>query len=377
VRAVNEEAEKEKAEKEKRTKLAERAYLQSASKDRAEIERQVLCGKKTPDQAEEWLTKRNAVGNRRLNLPSFASKHDLARFDPMKQAYWTLAMTAAWIIWRTPDAVLRYSSDYLFECKEWRPRREILAGKRIPAGGRIREGWEHRRCKLVSLHDVVHEASESDPAKMDLGPIEAANDLWAKFTSGKVEATGIQSNLVSSDRRRIVITRHEWTDLSWQHLHDGGHGSVANHGDSGPRYDDVRVPREHVCEIWKAAAVTSAPLPQHPIDAEESVETQESFSPHPNDETSHTTPTIETTKPVEMRTEPGPTDRETQATRTNLSRLQARVREIVNTLWPEGNLPARVADRDNSIRAEFASCGETSPSSRTIRRALKEDNSGQ
>ena len=77
---MNEEAEKEKAEKEKRTKLAERAYLQRASNDRAEIERQVLCGKKTPKQAEEWLTKRNAVGNKRLNLPSFESKHEIAHF---------------------------------------------------------------------------------------------------------------------------------------------------------------------------------------------------------------------------------------------------------------------------------------------------------
>jgi hypothetical protein len=30
---------------------------------------------------------------------------DPEKFDPSAEAWWTLAMTAAWIIWRTPDAV--------------------------------------------------------------------------------------------------------------------------------------------------------------------------------------------------------------------------------------------------------------------------------
>jgi len=50
--AEKEKEEKEKEEKEKRTKRAERAYLQRASKGRADIERQVLCGKKTPNLTE-------------------------------------------------------------------------------------------------------------------------------------------------------------------------------------------------------------------------------------------------------------------------------------------------------------------------------------
>ena len=59
-----------------------------------------------------------------------------------------------------------------------------------------------------------------------------------------------------------MITRHEWIDLSWQHLHEGGPNSVANHGDSGSRYDEVRVPREHVCKIWKEVVLSAPEKPR-------------------------------------------------------------------------------------------------------------------
>ena len=62
----------EEAEKAERAYL-QQAYLQRASRDRAEIVRQVLHGKKTPEEAEEWLAKRNAVGSRMLHLPPFRS----------------------------------------------------------------------------------------------------------------------------------------------------------------------------------------------------------------------------------------------------------------------------------------------------------------
>ena len=355
-------------------------YVKRARWMRASIERDVLRGKKTPDEAEQWLAEKNAVADIKLRLPPFASYPDLVRFDPMAEKDWTLAMAAAWIIWRTPEAVREHWNDYRFECKEWRRREENLADKqmgkwRFREGG-MQRGWEIRKRKLVSLHDVVHEASESDPADLKISAREAVDDLWDRLEDGKPEATGIPSKLVSPDARRIVITRHEWVDLSWEHLHDGTPDSVANSGDSGSRYDEVRVPREQVCEIWKAATVTSAPLPQHAIDAEESVETQELVSPLPSDEKSGTTSTIETTKPIEG-TEPELTDRETQSVRAYLPPIQAKVRERAKTLWPEGNYPARITDRDNSIIDVFKKSGETPPSAKTIQRALKEDNSGQ
>ena len=61
---------------------------------------------------------------------------------------------------------------------------------------------------------------------------------WNKLQGGNPEATGIPSNLVSSEATRIVIARHEWIDLSKQNLHGGTPDFVANRGDSGSRYDE-------------------------------------------------------------------------------------------------------------------------------------------
>jgi hypothetical protein len=57
----------------------------------------------------------------------FVSKPDPARFDPTGEADWTLAMIAAWIIWRTPESVRDHWDAYLFECTEWRSFEQALA----------------------------------------------------------------------------------------------------------------------------------------------------------------------------------------------------------------------------------------------------------
>ena len=128
-------------------------YVKRAWWMRALIERDVLRGKKTPDEAEQWLAEKNAVADIKLRLPPFAATPDLVRFDPMAEKDWTLAMAAAWIIWRTPEAVREHWNDYRFECKEWRRREENLADKqmgkwRFRKGG-MQKGWELGKRALV------------------------------------------------------------------------------------------------------------------------------------------------------------------------------------------------------------------------------------
>jgi hypothetical protein len=228
----------------------EKAYAKRAWKERAVIEWRVLRGKTTPSEAEEWLTKKNVVENENLRLPPFQSNPDPARSDPMVQADWSLAMAAAWIIWRTPIAVREHWNDYLFQCKEWRRRKGNFAD------GRRWEGWELRQRKLVSLLDVIHEASEVDPAKMELNAIEAVDALWSKLTYGDVEATGIPSSPPGFDR--LVIPRHAWIDLSKGHFHGGSPDSVAKINSDEPCYDEVRVLRAQICGFWEPRSVTSS-----------------------------------------------------------------------------------------------------------------------
>ena len=53
------------------------------------------------------------------------------------------------------------------------------------------------------------------------------------------------------------------------------------------------------------------------------------------------------------------------------TRMQGSIREVCARLWPTGNFPARVQDRDKAIIMDFKDRTETPPSSKTIQRALK------
>lgn len=315
---------------------AEKAYGKCAWRERAVIEWQVLRGKKTPSEAEEWLTKKNVVENEKLRLPPFKSNPDPARFDPMIRADWTLAMAAAWIIWRTPSTVREQWNDYIFQCKEWRRRKGNLAD------GRTWEGWELRNRNLVSLHDVIHEASEFDPAKMKLSATKALDALWDYLTRGKVEATAIPSHLPGLER--MVVPRHAWIDLSKGHFHDGPPDSVAKINCDRPCYDEVRVLRDQICGLLAPPCATSI--------EEQDATAWRSMGPES-------------------------TDGETKLTRTDVPPIQTKVREIAKTLWPDRNYPARIADRDNSILDAFKQCGQSPPITKTIQRALKDEISGQ
>ena len=63
-----------------------------------------------------------------------------------------------------------------------------------------------------------------------------------------------------------------------------------------------------------------------------------------------------------------------------LPKVQAKILQIADELWPDGNIPIRVKDRDRAITAACPN-GETAPHEKTIQRAFKvrteQDNSGQ
>src|SRR5271168_3626969 len=71
----------------------------------------VFRGEITPKQAEAEALQ--------LGIAPLARTPEADAFDPMKEPWWTLPMTAAWVIWRTPAAVRRVWQVYRSEVREW------------------------------------------------------------------------------------------------------------------------------------------------------------------------------------------------------------------------------------------------------------------
>jgi hypothetical protein len=224
---------------------------------RDEIVARLRIGEITPEEAEAWA--------RENNQPPFLSKPDAALFDPIREPYWTLAMAAAWIIWRTPNAVREHWDAYLVECKEWRFSEQIFPD------GRREAGWDARRRNPVGLSDIFLKAAKSIPDDSKMRAMAEINSLWEKLKSGQIEATGVPHHAGGRDGipiirryearsapKRIAIARWEWNDLSAIDFHVGPPDSVATATDDEAQYYEVRVWRDDVIKIWREERVESS-----------------------------------------------------------------------------------------------------------------------
>jgi hypothetical protein len=219
--------------------MAEIAWTNYVPSKRDDVVMMVRRGEKNPEEAEAWAKENNQ--------PPFASSPDITRFDPMRETDWTFAMAAAWIIWRTPDAVRKHWDAYLYECREWRCRESRFSD------GRHEVGWEVQKCPMVSLRDVVRKAAKVDSDDSRLNAREGIDDFWRELKSGAIEATGIpfvRRDYSRSTPNRIVIPRIEWNDLSQFYFHEGEKDSIANVDDCEPRYNKVRVSSKPVITRW-------------------------------------------------------------------------------------------------------------------------------
>jgi hypothetical protein len=153
-------------------------------------------------------------------------------------------MAAAWMIWRTPEAVRNHWDE--FRClPKWRRRKGNLDQEH----GAI--GWEVRRLEPVSLHDVLHEAAKNDPSNPLLRYQAEIDRLWSELGSGKIDAKGIpyvRPRVAGAEP--IVIPNTEWAYLSKVDFHRGDKGSIGNFVDAEPLYERVRICSADVIELW-------------------------------------------------------------------------------------------------------------------------------
>jgi hypothetical protein len=199
----------------------------------------------TPNEAEDKA--------RALGLEPLTPALDTARFDPMRETHWTLAMVVSWIAWadleRVRDCLPRWRQQH--QSWFWR---ECIEGD--GAGGvRERRGWLLEQTHkgeapllFLSICEAV-EASEGAPsnAAQRFALNEANRLLWEKLAAGELKATTI------FQAAPHVIPSHEWAFLrSGEHRY---RDALYLDPDSwnGPRYvSDVLLPRDDVLRLWPA-----------------------------------------------------------------------------------------------------------------------------
>jgi hypothetical protein len=131
---------------------------------RDELAEAVQYGRISPPEAEEKL--------KLLGLPPLAPQPNPADYDPMREVWWTLPRTVAWIAWRTSadvrdawDNFRREESVWLFE--KWR----------VGFDGPVQQGW-HLRPKtpaslsVLGLAETWRRQAETDRRRLGALSVE-------------------------------------------------------------------------------------------------------------------------------------------------------------------------------------------------------------
>src|SRR5580658_6264529 len=153
-------------------------------REREDIVARVYKGEITTEEAEEW-----AKSEKRF---PFASKPDPTLYDPRSEPEWTLAMVAAWIVWRTPEAVREHWDAYLDQCTEWKTVRTGLTDERVQKSTILAK---HDRATLQTI--LSEAARDRDPSRPwalgpdDSRPWDYIDELWKTLRAGDIVATGI------------------------------------------------------------------------------------------------------------------------------------------------------------------------------------------
>ena len=190
---------------------------------------------------------------KRLGFGPLASEPDPNDYDPMREPFWTLPMAAAWIAYRTPDAVRNWWGEYRQKFSVWRFR-----DWRVGPDGPVHQGHfleERPNATLVRLHMVDAKRDQADPMSV----AEAINAFWLATQSGSLEVTGIDEDT----GRRVPIPAQEWHDLTW--FEEKGRDVICakpRPGLNTARYGDLIVSAEAVLGRWPAILSPGLTLPE-------------------------------------------------------------------------------------------------------------------
>jgi hypothetical protein len=156
----------------------------------------VQHGRKTPTEAEEEAA-RHCVG-------PLASAPDPIEFDPMKEAWWSLPMTIAWILWRSKDQVREHWDKYRLECWDWH-----FGRWQVGVHGNVQEGWFLKQRPPASMEQMMiaetYEAICGGPPRLARSAGQAKESLWRALAQGVISASGVDTQ----SRRRLTASPDE------------------------------------------------------------------------------------------------------------------------------------------------------------------------
>lgn len=211
---------------------------------RDELIARVIAGTMSPAEAE--------VEAARLGLRPIEYRPNPNDFDPMQERFWTLPMAAAWIAYRTVDAVRENWDRYRLECVHW-----VYSDQRRGPGLSGFDLFHFTRANLWRLK-MAEQLDEASKLVTDYSmPVpDAINALWQALCGSCFEASGID---LTTGKREIldalrlqdlVFGEDEHRDVLRQRAHVG----------VGPvRYKDITVPMGGVRGLW---GVWPPPAPQ-------------------------------------------------------------------------------------------------------------------
>ena len=178
-------------------------YGQAPMEMRLEIQHLVRWGRITPQDAEDWL--REWPHERRED--PFRFEPDPAKFDPLRETYWTLGMAAAWVLWRTRDAVREEWDDFVSERTDWVKINERDAFAAAPNAYVEARGYELRASAPKGAWGVLSFA-RVNPGDLALSVADSEHELVGALQRGDLIA------IHGRDQHAAEIPALKWAGLS-------------------------------------------------------------------------------------------------------------------------------------------------------------------
>lgn len=191
----------------------------------------------------------------------FATRPDPARFDPMAQASWSLAMTVAWISMRSADAVRDSWAAYRSECWGWFSCKRLLPTAEVSEPTIVRlmtgvtvHGSALRALGPVSLWQLrVLEALDADTEQKVVSVRTAREDLWRHLMEGSLAASGLNPG-----GDVVQVPPHEWQYLELAGDLKGTDYVIQRAASLEAAYTDLKFLRKAVTAIWRPTKGTAS-----------------------------------------------------------------------------------------------------------------------